>query len=294
MARRLGASDVAFHSLNGLLMLTALLVTAYPFYYILVYSLSNAQLVTAGPMLWPKGFSLTSYVVTLKTSRVLHAMLVSVLRASIGPVLSVFFTSMTAYVLTQRQLVFRKFFLRFFVFTMYFSSGIIPLYLWYKMLHLTGSFFVYILPALINVYNVIVVKTFMESLPPSLEESGLIDGASEWAIFTRIVLPLCKPAIATILLFECVNQWNAFWDTLIFNSMDSNLHTLQYVLYNFITSRINSLEQLKSNFGVTATLVTPMSLRMAVMVITILPIALIYPLLQKQFAKGLLLGAVKG
>lgn len=285
--------DGLFDFFNTFLMLGVLLLTVYPFLYIVLYSISDASKISNGLMILPTGFSLDSYVAVFKTASIISAFFISVLRSTIGPACTIFISSMVAYVLSRDDLAGRKFFTKFFIFTMYFNSGLIPMYLLMKNLGLTGSFLVYIIPGMVSVFNMIIIKTNIEGIPDSLEESAIIDGANDIVVFFRIVFPLCKPVIAAILLFECIGQWNAFMDTMLYNAEVKELHTLQYVLTNFMANQSSSIEQLKLKAQGSMN-ITSSSAKMAVTVITVLPIIFVYPLLQKYFIKGLFIGAVKG
>jgi ABC-type sugar transport system, permease component len=291
--KKVKISDILFNIINSLIMLVILFLTLYPFIYLMLYSISNPGLLRGGFLIWPKGFTLNSYIEIITSSnRIPHALLISVLRSTIGPLTAVVITSMAAYTISRTGLIGRKFFLKYFTVTMYFNCGMIPVYLLMKNLGLTGTFWVYIVPYLLNVFNMILVKTYIEALPESLQESAFIDGANDLIIFYRIIFPLCKPVIAAILLYECVNQWNLYSDTMIYNAQNSKLHTLQYVLMSYVETRTQSIEQAKKNLDFSKP--TSDSLRMSLTVITIIPVLVVYPFLQKYFAKGLLIGSIKG
>jgi putative aldouronate transport system permease protein len=280
-----------------LILIIVFLVTLYPFWYILVYSLSDPSKLTTGFLLIPAGFSLQSYISTFSIPSVYGAFLVSVARSVIGPFASTLVSMLVAYALSRSDLPGRKFFTWYFVLTMYFGAGLIPTYIIIKSLGLVGSFWVYIIPTLMNVYGMILIRTYIETLPESLQESAYIDGANELVIFYKIIVPLCKPVIAAILLLECVNHWNNYTDTLIFNSSKSQLYTLQYVLVTLVsTAATNQSADVSKRLAANAGRVrlTPMAIRMAVTMITVIPISLAYPFLQKYFIKGIMIGAVKG
>lgn len=279
--------DVANHAF----MVLFVILLAYPFLYVFSYSFSDPSRLTGGLLLWPQGFSLDAYSYSFQDRSILRGIMISVLRATIGPLTMIIVTSMAAYCLTRDDFLFVRTFRKFFVFTMYFSAGLIPSYILAKTLHLTGTFWIYILPLTIAVFNMILLKAYMENLPKELEESALMDGANDFYLFWRIIFPLCTPVIAAVVLFSAVQQWNAFIDTEIYNSMNPDLFTLQYMLYQTLTGANINVESLVYDRAVT---VTPQSIKMAVTMITILPIACIYPLLQRYFIKGLLVGSIKG
>ena len=200
----------------------------------------------------------------------------------------------------QQKMWLRKTWYRMLVVTMYFNAGLIPMFITMKNLHLINSFWVYILPAIVQPFNIILVKTFMESLPGSLQEAAEIDGASLFKIFAKIILPISKPILATIAIFSAVAQWNSFQDTLIYIT-DQSLYSLQYLLYMYINQANSLATMMRNNAGGTtlnmASILnqqTPTSIRMTVSVIVILPIICVYPIFQRYFVKGIMIGSVKG
>lgn len=282
-----------FDAGNLIFMLVLLLLMLLPFVYILSYSLSSPNMLKGGIILFPAGFTLDSYKKALGEPAVLTGAIVSVARSIIGPAVMLFFTSMAAYALTRSDLGGVRFFRKYFIFTLYFTSGIIPLYILMGYLHLKGTFLIYILPSAVSVFNMVLIKTYMEALPKEMEEAAVVDGANDIRVLFQVIVPVCKPVFAAVVLFECVNQWNAFMDTQIYNTMSPHLYSLQYVLYNTL-NQFNSLEQLKEQGQKNLTAITPQTFKMAITVITILPIAIVYPFLQRYFVKGLLVGSVKG
>lgn len=280
-----------------LFLLIVFLITAYPFWYILMYSFSNPDKMTTGFILFPTGFTVQAYSSVFESKKIIGAFIISVLRSTIGPVLSGLITMMAAYVLSHRELPGRRFFSVLFILTMYFGAGLIPFYLLIKSLGLINNFLIYIIPSLANVFGMILMRTYIESQPIALEESALIDGASDLVIFFRITLPLCIPVIAAVTLFSCVGQWNSYTDTLIYCSTNDKLYSLQYVLVVLVSSvsasqNINTMNDMIQNAG--RIKLTPMVVRMAITIIAIVPISLVYPFLQRYFIKGMLIGAVKG
>jgi putative aldouronate transport system permease protein len=225
--------------------------------------------------------------------------MISFLRTLIGTLTSLAACVILAYVLSRKDFVFRKFVTAFLVLTMYFSGGIIPTYFLFRSLHLTNNFGVYIFPALISAWNIIVIRTYIEGLPESLVESARIDGASDMQILIRIITPLIMPVIATVALFVAVGQWNSWFDTFIFASGKKEISTLQYELMKKLSSAMaNMSASTGSNYaqgqvsGQVQT-VTPNSVRTTMTVVATLPILLIYPFLQRYFVTGLTLGGVK-
>ncbi len=289
--RQRTTSSIIFDSCNIIFMALLFLIFTYPFIYIISYSFSEQSQISGGMILWPRGFTLDAYMLVFSNPSTLSGLFISMARTISGPVIMVFFTSMAAYCLTRNDLAGVRFFRRFFVFTLYFSSGLIPYYLMIKTLHLSGSFLVYIIPSAISVFNMILIKTYIESLPKELEESGFIDGANDIVIYWKIIFPICTPVIAAVVLFEAVGHWNSFVDTQLYNSMNRKLFTLQYVLYQTLSATTT----MQGNHNNThSRVVSPQSLKMAITIITVIPITFVYPFLQRHFAKGLLIGSVKG
>ncbi len=293
--QRLSISDIIFNTINYSLLTLLLIATVYPFYYIFIYSISDSFEAQKGVFLWPAGFSLESYKASFQLKGLTDAAVVSVLRTVLGTLLSVICCAFFAYLITKKEMPFRKLIYRFVLITMYFNAGIIPWYLTMKAYGLQNNFLLYILPTALIGFYIILIKTFMEQLPPSLEESAKIDGAGYMTIFTKIIFPLSMPIIATIAVFAAVGQWNTWFDNFFLIS-DPKLQTLQLLLYNFL-SQTNSIagmtgEELTRNGRVRV--MTPQSVQMTITMLVTLPIVIVYPFLQRFFVKGIMLGAVKG
>ncbi len=286
--------DIIFGIINTTTMTIMSLLTAYPFFYMIFYSLSNPNKAKYQFLLYPKDLTIKAFKLAFESAGIPHALLISVLRSVIGPVITLTVISMAAYVLSKEKLVGRKILLKYFIITMYLNSGIIPTYLWFKTIGITGTFWVYVLPSAISVFYMILVKTYIEGIPLSMEEAARIDGAKEFTIFLRVIFPMCKPVIAAVGLFLIVSQWNMYIDTMLYNAEKTELHPLQYVLINFVVNKASSsLEQYKLGTKQEVSISTN-SLKMAITVITIIPIMMVYPFLQKYFVKGILIGAIKG
>jgi putative aldouronate transport system permease protein len=271
------------------------LVMLYPFYYLFIYSLNDPlDAARGGIYLWPRKFSIISYSIVWTTNNIGQAAVISVLRTVIGTLSSLFFTSMLAYVLSRPNLLFRKFFNKYFVVTMYVSGGLIPYYMVVKLIGIKDSFLVYIIPGIIGVFNMILIRTYMQELPSSLWESAEIDGANDIIIFLRIALPLCVPVLAVVAIFNAVGQWNAWFDNFIFTSRKPNLTTLQLLLVNALkTNEVKTSRDVPMSTQQINQL-TPQSVRAAITMIVTIPILMVYPFFQKHFAMGIMLGAVKG
>lgn len=276
------------------------LICVYPFYYLIINSISGNNLSAAGVINWlPRNIHFQNYIEVLKLDGLTLAALVSVGRTVIGTVLTVMASAFLGYMFTQEKMWHRQFWYRFVIVTMYFNAGIIPMFITMKNLHLTNTFWVYVLPAIVQPFNIILVKTFIESLPKSLEEAAELDGATTLQTFWKVILPSCTPILATVAIFTAVGQWNSFQDTLIYIT-DQKLYSLQYLLYQYINQASSLAAMVKNNaggalnLGAVATQQTPTSIRMTVSIIVVLPIMFIYPMFQRYFVKGIMLGAVKG
>ncbi len=276
------------------------MICAYPFYYLIINSISNNELSALGQIrFFPQEIHFENYSQVLQLKGLPLAATVSVARTVIGTAATVLASAFLGFMFTQEKMWKRKFWYRFVVITMYFNAGLIPLFITMKTLGLTNNFWVYILPAVVQPFNIILVKTYIESIPKSLQEAAEMDGAGIIQVFFRVILPNCTPILATVAIFSAVGQWNSFQDTLIYIT-DQSLYSLQYLLYTYI-NQANSLAQMVKNtsgslssIASAATTQTPTSIRMTVSVIVVLPIMFIYPLFQKYFVKGIMLGAVKG
>lgn len=290
--RKRSTGEIVFDVFNYIFMIIVFIVMTYPFYYVLIYSLSDPAKLNGGLLLFPGGINFSSYQEALSNPDILNGLFISVARTVIGPLGMLLITSIAGFVMTKDELIGIHFFRKFFIFTMYFSSGLIPVYILIKSLHLTGTFAVYIIPGLVNAFNLVLIKTYIENLPKGLEDAALIDGANDITVFFKVIFPICLPVIAAISLFACVGQWNSFIDTQLYNAMDKTLYPIQYVLYNYLAAQTPSLEQAKQTIG--ARRFTPQTLKMAITVITVVPILMVYPFMQKYFASGLMIGAIKG
>jgi len=283
-----------FDSFNVIIMIFIFIIMLYPFVYIISYSLSDPFKMKGGFIITPAGLNLSNYVACFKIRDILNGLFISVSRTIIGTVLMIFFNSMAAYSISRNDMLFVKFFRRYFVFTMYFSGGLIPVYLVMKSLHLTNSFWVYIIPSIVAVFNMVLIRIYIESLPIELQDAAIVDGANDFVLFHKVIFPLCRPVIAAVALFTAIGHWNAYLDTAIYNSMRRDLYSLQYVLYNFLsTTQRLQLEDFQFMQDTRVRLESK-GLNMAITVITIFPIACVYPFAKKHFASGLLIGSIKG
>lgn len=295
---RSSVSSRIFDVCNYLFFALFTLLCVYPFYYIFINTISDNTLTARGLVLfYPEGIHFSNYSQVMKLQGLGEATLISIARTVLGTFLSVFASAFVGYLVTKEKLWHRKIWYRIIVATMYFNAGIIPWYILMMNLRLTNNFLAYIIPGIMSPFNIILVKTYVESIPPALEESAQIDSAGYWVRFTRIVLPLCLPILATVTVFTAVGQWNSFQDTL-FLMTDRKLYTLQFLLYRYINES-NALATVLKNTGgnvnINLSLVqTPTSVRMTVTMIVVAPILLVYPFFQRYFVGGIMIGAVKG
>lgn len=298
--RKKTTPDTIFDILNYSFFFLFTLICIYPFYYLIINTISANDLSANGYINFvPKGIHIDNYINVLKIRGLGTAVWVSIFRTVLGTIATVLASAFLGFMFTQQKMWARKFWYRCIVITMYFNAGLIPMFLTMRSLHLTNNFLVYIIPAIVQPFNIILVKTYVESIPASLQEAAEIDGAGILRIFRKIILPTSKPILATIAIFSAVGQWNSFYDTLIYVT-EQKLYSLQYLLYMYI-NQANSLKALINNAAGTGTNVmrlatqqTPTSVRMSVTVIVVLPILCIYPMFQRYFIKGIMIGSVKG
>ena len=281
-------------ALMALGLLLVILLCLYPFWYIIIRSFNDSNdLAMGGVFLWPRVFSLESYRIVFKIG-LINPFFISCARVAAGVVSSVFISAMLAFVLSHKDLIGRKFFSTFFISTMYFSAGLIPNYLLIMSLRLMNTFWVYILPGLVGVYNMILLRVYFEGLPISLEESATLDGASELRVFLQIILPLSLPIIAAVSIFVGVGQWNSWQDAYLYNTNQESLWPLQLVLMNILNE--STAIKIKTAADVAAgtkVKISSQSIQLAITAVTTIPIIIIYPFFQKYFISGVMLGAVK-
>lgn len=287
-----------FSIFNYIFFALTMLICLYPFWYVIVYSVSDPAAVSRNAMvLIPKSFSLVNYSKVMEIPGILQAFIISILRTVSGSCVTMFACMLLGYLFTKKEMPMRSFLYRLVIITMYVSGGLIPTYIVFKAYGLLNNFAVYILPCVIQAYYIILIKTYVEQIPASLEESAMLDGAGFWTTFLRIILPLSTPIAATVVVFAAVAQWNSWLDNYIYTFSNTNLTTLQLMLYNFVSQTetlIKQIQQTNSAANSLKGLLTPMGVRMTVTVVAVLPILMVYPFLQRYFVKGIMLGAVKG
>lgn len=267
-----------------------LIITLYPFLNVLAISLNDPiDTMRNINFIIPRKFTWNNYVSVFRDNNLIQPFMLSVLRTVVGTVISLVSTSMIAYVLSRRDFYFNKITTFLFLITMYVSGGMVPEYLlMVRILNLKNSFWVYLLPGMIWAYNIILMRSFMDGLPDALQEAARIDGANDFTIWAKIIMPLCTPVLATVALFYAVGQWNSFMDTYLYAK---DLPTLQYVLYEIMQKAEMKIDPHAADQMVNA--VSPLSTRMAVTIIATVPILVVYPFLQKYFVGGMTVGAVK-
>ena len=280
-----------------LVLASAAILTIYPFLNVLAISFNAANdTIKGGIHLLPRVFTLRNYEEVFKNKVLFLAMINSIIRTVLGAGIGVLSTMMVSYVLSRRDFMLRKGLGKLFAVTMYVSGGMIPEFLLIKQLNLLNTFAVYIVPGLIGVYYIYIVRSFINSLPEAMGEAACIDGANDFQIFWKVIMPLSKPVIATIALYYAVSHWNSWFDTYLFNSSNQNLTTLQYelmkVLNNSNTAAAGAM--IKAKQGMRAMhYVSPQSIRMAITIVATVPILVVYPFVQKYFVQGMTMGAVK-
>lgn len=287
-------SSKFLRGLNFFLLIVFAFLCVYPLCFIFINSISGADAVVRGVYILPEDFSLEFYKSLLQMPNIPNSIVVSVTRTVLGTALTVICSSFLGYMITQSELPMRKWVYRFVVATMYFNAGLIPWYILMVNLGLKNNFLLYILPSAVGAYYVVLSKTYIESIPASVEESAKIDGAGVLTIYARLILPMSMPIIACLIVFCAVNQWNAWSDNFYLVS-DPKLSTLQYQLYmNLANESSNVTNTTSSSSLLRSKATTELGLRYALSMLTVLPIILVYPFMQKYFVKGIMLGAVKG
>ncbi|CAM4338644.1 carbohydrate ABC transporter permease [Paenibacillus tarimensis] len=295
---KLSFGDRVMHVTIYILLALLAFTTFYPFWNAVVISLnSGMDTAQGGITFWPRSFTFENYGVVLNDSRLVNSFFISILRTVVGTFASIMVTAIFAYGISKKELMGRKFYMVLCIITMYFSGGLIPSYLLIRELGLMNSFWVFIIPSLVSVWNMIIFRTFFLGLPAGLEESAKMDGCGSWGIFFRIVLPLSGPVVATLALFTAVYHWNDWFLPSIYIT-NEQLLPIQTMLKQILNSNIMSeqMSQLDSAAqGQMAKMrsVTTKSLSMATMVVATLPIIMVYPFVQKYFVKGVLVGSLK-
>ncbi len=293
MRRKLNAATVGDFILT-LIMILICFICLYPVWYTVVISFNDSTDAMRGGIYWfPRKFSIESYRTVFQDSTIMRAFLVTILRTVIGTITSVFFTAMVGYAFSKKHIMGNKVYMILGTITMFFSGGLIPTFIILKRLGLYDNFLVYILPSLFNFYNMIIFMTYFREMSPALEESAKLDGCNDLTIFTRIILPLSMPVVATIALFNGVGHWNDYFTGVMYINKAA-LQPIQTYLYRIVASASASKSVVSMPAGFTAQQVSSTSVRLATMVVTTFPIMCVYPFLQKYFVKGFMVGSIKG
>jgi len=291
---------IIFHTINYALLFLLCAIMVYPMLNQLAISMNDGlDAVRGGIRIWPRQPTLQNFRTVLGMHTIYNAFWMSVYRTIITVVTNILFTSMLAYVLSRPEYVFRKFVTIVFVLTMYFDPGLIPHFLLIQSLGLINSFHVYWIPNLIAAFNLIIIRTYMRGVSESLVESARLDGAGDFRIYWQVIMPLCKPTLATVALFVAVGSWNAWFDNFLFTSARPELSVLQFELQRLLASAMQVGAQAGGQAAAAAAAglgmaqVTPVTLRAAITVVAAVPILCVYPFLQRYFVHGVQLGGVK-
>ncbi|ANY73239.1 carbohydrate ABC transporter permease [Paenibacillus ihbetae] len=293
MFKRKTKGEAIFDMFNNFGMLIVCFLTIYPIWYVLVNAFNDGQdAMRGGIYWWPRQFSLQNFEAVFQSSGIMTAMGITVAKTVIGVFVHVLFTAMVAYAFSRKGLIGGKLYIFLGTVTMFFGGGLIPTYLLIKDLNMLDSFLVYIIPAMFSFFDLIIFMTFFREIPDGLEEAAKIDGANDWSIFLRVVLPVSMPVIATIALFHGVYQWNDYFTGVIYIN-NTDLQPIQTYLYKVIAQSSSNQMMAQVPGGISKT-VTSQSIKMATMVVTTLPIVFVYPFLQRYFVKGMMIGSIKG
>ncbi|WP_298844615.1 carbohydrate ABC transporter permease [uncultured Clostridium sp.] len=288
-----------FDIILGIVLLFVAIITLYPFLNILAISFNNGlDTLRGGIGIWPREFTLDNYAVVFSNSRVISSFIITLSRTIVGTITSVLFTAVFSYAMSKPYLKFKRFYMTLCIITMYFGGGMIPNFVLMQKLHLTNNYLVYIIPGLLSVWNMILMITFFKGIPAEIEESAKLDGAGDFIIFIKLIIPVSTPIIAVIALYNAIGNWNSWFDAFLY-IQDRNLYPLQIVLKDIINSNsigdmLPAAQQAASNAISHMSAITTKSITAATMMVTIGPIILVYPFLQKYFLKGVMIGSIKG
>ncbi len=283
------ASQV-FDGANAAFMVFLCLAVLLPFWFLLVQSLDNVSRLSGGLYLWPQEFTLKYYRKVLSSKYIWLGYMNTLYRVGFGTLLSLFCTSMGAYAISKKYFPHRTFWTFFMLFTMFFGGGLIPTFLWYRTLGFIDNRLVYILPGMVGVYNLVMIRNFISTIPGEMEESARLDGANDFQIYLHIILPMSKPILATVGLWLIVGNWNAWFDCLVYMRSGSK-QVLQVVLRRILNEGSNEMLE---GANVEDMAVSPEMLKAATIFVSTIPVLLIYPFLQKYFVKGIYVGSLKG
>jgi len=284
-----------FDIFNILFMIMVMIITLYPLVHVMMSSFSEPLLYIKhrGILLWPTGFSLLSYQLAFENKMILISYANTIFYVTAGTAINLILTFFGAFVLSRRDLYFKNYIMFFIAVTMLFNGGLIPNYMVVRNLDLINKVWAMLLPEAINPFNLILMKTYMDTIPGELEESAKIDGANECKILFNVILPLCKPIIAVMVLFYGVGHWNE-WFLAAMYIRDRKLYPLQLVLRELLVSNSTTSMAGAGSSGLSDLHSISATLKNAIIIISIVPVLMIYPFVQKYFTKGVMLGAIKG
>lgn len=297
--KKISISDLIFDIFKWIFLVFFIAATLYPILNTVAVALNDGMdTLRGGIYLLPRKFTLDNFKSVLTRPSLLNAAFISVSRTVIATLTQTFLTALLAYILSRKEFIFRVPITLLVILTMYLNAGMIPGYIWTQKLGLLNTFWVYVIPGIISAFNFLVIRTYINGLPDSFVESAKMDGAGHMRIFWSIILPLCKPVLATVALFIAVGQWNSWFDAMLFNGFNDNLSTLQYELMKLLSSVMsqgaNADSMRNAAEAGNSSMVTPASVRAATTIVTAFPIVCLYPFLQKYFVSGLTIGGVKG
>jgi putative aldouronate transport system permease protein len=288
--------DKIFNAVNIFLMLLVIFVTLYPFWYVIIGSFNDGiDYGRGGVNFLVRKFTLANYQAVFRNDEILSGYKVTVARTILGTCLNLLVTSLFAYGFSRKNLKGKNFYAVMGLITMYFSGGLIPTYLLLQSMKLVNSFWVYIFPSLFSFFNVLIFQSFFREIPEAINESAKIDGAGEYRIYFSLIIPLSAPVFAAIALFVGVSHWNAFFDSLVYTTKPQ-LQTIQLVLMKIIQTKDQAANMANQSAIISDSMdnVTATTIQLATMMVTVAPILILYPFLQKYFVKGIMIGSVKG
>lgn len=291
---RSSKSDLIFDIINYSLLIIILLSVLYPLWFIIIASFSDSSKVLAGDVwLYPKGFHFGAYERVFKDSRIMMGYKNTIIYTVCGTFLNICATTAAAYPLSRKDFAGRNVLTAILAFTMFFSGGLIPTYLVYKQIEIVNTFWVMVLPGMVSVYNMVIMRTFFADIPFDLQEAAFMDGASNFQILFRIILPLSAPVIAVMVMFYGVGHWNSFFNALVFLT-NKKLYPLQLIIRDILIVGASATSEGTGDSSIADKMKIAEALKYSVIVVSSLPVLALYPMLQKYFIRGVMVGAIKG
>jgi putative aldouronate transport system permease protein len=283
-----------FSVVNNAFLIIFCLLTLYPIIYVVAGSFNDGNdYMRGGIYFYPRQFSLASYMIVFRDDRLISSLIISVLRTGIGTIISVLFTAMVAYAMSRKNLIGRSHYYWFHLITLFFNGGLIPYFILLKYLNLLDSFWVYIIPTMFAVFNMIIFQGFFREIPEEIHESATMDGAGDFRIFWSLIIPLSTPVLATIGLWNGVWHWNSFFDAMLFTTSQKLMPMQLYLMKLIKESDVLTANspfvppQMKKQFSA-------QTVKLAAIMISTLPILLLYPFIQRFFVTGIMVGSLKG